>query len=100
MLAARSIPLTPTLSPMGGEGEGSRSVCFSKSKFGSEFQVGVARMINSVSCLSLRERAKEGSRSVCFSKSKFGSEFQVGVARMINSVSPLSLGKSQGREPI
>ncbi len=85
-----------------GEGqEGSRSECFSQLKFGSEFQVGVARMINSVSPLSLRERAEEGSRSECFSKSKFGSELQIGVVRMINSVSPFSLrGKGPGREPI
>jgi hypothetical protein len=49
-------PLTPALSPKGARGKGAD--LFSRPEFGSVFQVGVLRINNAVSPLSLRERAR------------------------------------------
>jgi hypothetical protein len=59
---SKSYPLTPTLSPKGARGKGSRSSCFSRPEFGSISQAGEGK----------------GSRSSCFSRSEFGSISQAG----------------------
>ncbi|AZZ78244.1 hypothetical protein CCX46_24910 [Pseudomonas sp. RU47] len=64
MLDEQSIPLTPVLSPKGGEGEREPIGGFSESEFGSIFQVDVPRINTSVSPLSLWERARV--RGFCF----------------------------------
>jgi len=56
-VSVRSIPLTPALSPKGGEGEREPIVGCSKFEFGSIYQVGVTRTSNTVGSLSLWERA-------------------------------------------
>ncbi|WP_191630959.1 hypothetical protein [Pseudomonas fluorescens] len=119
----KSYPLTPALSPKGGEGEREpifvvfknsvrlrerELICaVSKPEFDAMLQVGVTRKNNSVSPLSLK--GGEGEREPIFvvfknsvrlrerelicavSKPEFDAMLQVGVTRKNNSVSPLSL---------
>jgi hypothetical protein len=54
----RIYPLTPALSPKAGEGEREPIFVLFRPEFGSVFQVGVSRTIDSVSPLSLWERAR------------------------------------------
>jgi hypothetical protein len=60
---AEIYPLTPALpkrrtAPKGARGKGSRFACFAKTEFDPIFHVGVSLTNNSVSPLSLRERAR------------------------------------------
>ena len=54
----KSNPLTPALSPQGGEGEREQIGGCSEPEYDWIFQVGVSRTVNPVSPLSLRERVR------------------------------------------
>ncbi|PRB48576.1 hypothetical protein CQ009_17175 [Pseudomonas sp. MYb2] len=86
----KSYPLTPALSPQGGEGEREQIGGRSKPEFDSDFQVGVQRKDTSVSPLSHWERVRVRGLS--------DSEFDSGlsgrrIAQKHLNQSPLPLGE-------